>query len=155
MNNKSFHQYLTNRINDCETHGLDPTRVLQSLYILSDYMNQAGNSQIDVEDGHALFCIKNDTIDVIDNRTGELLNVISFEPSANWFGENRWTDEQEIKLMINGRILWSSLTDEQKDSYYSDTGTYGFIENLCMTMCLTVSDDLDQFERVHNQIINP
>lgn len=154
MNNKTFHQYLCNRIKDCETHGIEPTRVLEALYILSDYMNQAGDSNIDVEDGHMFCAIYNNHIDVIDNRTGELLNLISFEPSANWNQDVVWTEDEETDLILKGRILWCTMSDEQKEAYYCDTGTYGFIENLCTTLRLKVTDDIDQFERVHEKIIN-
>lgn len=154
MNNKSFHQYLHNRINNCETHGVEPSRILEALYTLSDYMNQAGDSRIDIEDGHMFCSIYCEHIDVIDNRTGELLNLISFEPSANWNQNVIWTDDEEIDIIVNGRILWSTMSEKQKDVYYCDIGTYSFIENLCTTLRLKVTDDIDQFERVHEKIIN-
>jgi hypothetical protein len=117
-------------------------------------MNQADDSSIDVDDGHMFCGIYNNHIDVIDNRTGELLNLISFEPSANWNQGVVWTEDEETNLILKGRIFWCTMSDEQKEAYYRDTGTYGFIENLCTILRLKVTDDIDQFERVHDKIIN-
>ena len=85
--NKSLFQYLTNTIDDCYNRGEQPSRVLEAMYILSDYM-AVGDSGILLEDGNILWNVYDDHINIINNKTSELLYIISFKQICD-IPENR------------------------------------------------------------------
>jgi hypothetical protein len=75
---KSLFQYLTNTIDDCYNRGEQPSRVLEAMYILSEYMFVSDSGTI-LEDGDLVWNVYHDQINIINGKTDELLYVISFK----------------------------------------------------------------------------
>lgn len=69
---------------------------------------------------------------------------------------NNLTKEQKNRLCKVGRRIWRMLSDDERDAYYCDTGTIGFVENVATLLHLGLCTvTLDEFERIHNYIIAP
>lgn len=64
------------------------------------------------------------------------------------------TSAQEERLVKFGDHVWSSLTPDERDAYYCDNGTIGFVED-CIAMLHLQNYDfpLPVLERIHNKIM--
>lgn len=64
------------------------------------------------------------------------------------------THAQEERLVQFGDHVWSTLTEEERDAYYCDNGTIGFVED-CIAMLHLQNYDfpLPVLERIHNRIM--
>ena len=64
------------------------------------------------------------------------------------------TLEQKARLVKFGHRVWKMLSPEEKDAYYCDTGTIGFVEDvvdmLHLSNCVV---PLSEIEAIHNLII--
>ena len=150
---KDFKNYLQKIVQDAEKNDSELSRVAEALYILSDYMEEAGDSQIDCIDGRMMTRIFDDTIEVIDY-TGVKIASLHLDLEMDDREEYTWTDEDEVNLISIGRQIWSTLSIEKRNNYALGTGTYGFIEELCDILVLPITDSFEQFDRVHDRIIS-
>ena len=64
-------------------------------------------------------------------------------------------NRKQAKILIKfGRRIWKSLTRDEQESYFDDTGTYGFVETL-LSLFRVNSYDIrtKEFELLHRAII--
>lgn len=61
----------------------------------------------------------------------------------------------EMKRMTQvGRRTWNALTNAEKDAWYCDTGTYGFIECIADILHIDISNwSADNMDYVEAQIV--
>lgn len=64
--------------------------------------------------------------------------------------------KQLDRLVTIGRNLWNSLTEDEKEAYYLDRGSFGFIEDVMTILRVPVEEfeSPEHFEYVHDLIIN-
>lgn len=60
------------------------------------------------------------------------------------------------KLITVGHTIWHKLlTAEDREQYYHDTGTIGFVENVANLLHMGLEKvTLTEFEDIHNKIID-
>ena len=64
------------------------------------------------------------------------------------------TRDQIARLITFGRKIWKSLTEQEREAYYCDHGTIGFVEDVASLLHLELcSVSLSRFEFIHNSII--
>lgn len=68
------------------------------------------------------------------------------------------TEEQIERIVELGRIIWSNLSNDERENYYYDNGTIGFVEDVLRILCLHENNDynfesVEVFDRVHDRII--
>ena len=149
---KDFKNYIQKVVQEAEKNDCELSRVAEALYILSDYMEEAGDSQIDCIDGRMMTRIFNDIIEVFDNHTGVRLASLHLNLEMDDRETYVWTDEDEVDLVSIGRHVWSTFSAEKRDNF-ALMGTYGFIEELCAMLRLPITDSFEQFDRIHNRIL--
>ncbi|MBO7323430.1 MAG: hypothetical protein J6U51_07600 [Bacteroidales bacterium] len=60
------------------------------------------------------------------------------------------------RLITAGRRIWKSLTPEEQEAYYYDTGTIGFVEDVAKLLHLHIyNTSLTTFEAIHRSIFSP
>lgn len=64
------------------------------------------------------------------------------------------TTNEMNRLITVGRELWNQLTDDERETWACDTGTLGFVEHVQEILHIDLND-VDQFEQIHDLIINP
>ena len=69
---------------------------------------------------------------------------------------NELTKEQTGRLITFSRKLWKSLTQEEREAYYCDSGTIGFVEDVSRILHLNLcTTSLSHFETIHRSIFGP
>lgn len=69
---------------------------------------------------------------------------------------NELTKEQTGRLITFGRRLWKTLTQEEREAYYADIGTIGFVEDVSRILHLNLcTTSLSHFEAIHRSIFGP
>lgn len=59
--------------------------------------------------------------------------------------------EKQRNMIEDARIKWRALSAEEKENFYNDTGTIGYVESeLPVEFIETLS--VEEFEEVHNYI---
>ena len=59
--------------------------------------------------------------------------------------------EQQRNMIEEARIKWLSLSTEEKENFYYDTGTIGYVEaELPIEFIETLS--IEEFEKIHDYI---
>lgn len=60
---------------------------------------------------------------------------------------------QKGRLVTIARRIWKSLSREEQERYYNDTGTIGFIEDVAQLLGLHLCTlTLGEFEQIHTKI---
>ena len=74
---------------------------------------------------------------------------------ANYSGGDMILNRKQAKRLIKfGRRIWNSLTRDEQESYFNDTGTYGFVETLLSLFHINPNDlNTREFELLHRAII--
>lgn len=63
------------------------------------------------------------------------------------------TRTQKGRLVTMARRIWKSLSHEEQERYYYDTGTIGFVENVAQLLGLHLCTlTLSEFEQIHTKI---
>lgn len=66
---------------------------------------------------------------------------------------NQLNKTQTARLVTLTRRIWKSLSREERENYYNDTGTIGFIEDVARILNLhTYKLTLNEFETIHNKV---
>ena len=64
------------------------------------------------------------------------------------------TKENARRLVNFGRKVWKMLTDDEREAYYIDNGTIGFVEDIATVLHFQLCEvSLTEFEAIHNLII--
>jgi hypothetical protein len=64
------------------------------------------------------------------------------------------TKENAQRLVNFGRKVWKMLTDAEREAYYLDNGTIGFVEDIATVLHLQLCEvSLAEFEAIHNLIV--
>ena len=66
---------------------------------------------------------------------------------------NKLNRTQTARLISFARHTWRSLSHEEQEKYWNDTGTIGFIEDMARVLHLhTYTLTLDEFETIHTKV---
>lgn len=65
------------------------------------------------------------------------------------------TMEQSKRLVAVARKIWRTMTPDERNRYYYDTGTIGFVENVASLLGLGLHKvTISEFEAIHTKIFS-
>lgn len=115
------------------------------LTLVETFADMAGNPPVDYSCGAVNIRVTHDGIILTNRKTNQ--TILTF--SANLAQDTHY--EKIARLVMFGRQIWLSLSEDERACYYDDSGTLGFVDDVMKILHIHENEieSLQEFERIH------